>query len=80
MTLIADLVVDAVAQQIVANVKQGGFTLHPAIHLAFRRAIVARNECTAWYEENTEGQWENNQSHACKLKFHARGYITEALN
>ncbi|KAJ0117351.1 hypothetical protein J7T55_003765 [Diaporthe amygdali] len=52
------------AQQIVANVKQGGFTLHPAIHLAFRRAIVARNECTAWYEENTEGQWENNQSHA----------------
>ncbi|KAL1855251.1 hypothetical protein Daus18300_011157 [Diaporthe australafricana] len=51
------------AQQIVSKVK-AFFTLHPAIHDAFRRAIVARNKCSAWYEKNTKGQWKSNQSHA----------------
>ncbi|KAI3395818.1 hypothetical protein diail_831 [Diaporthe ilicicola] len=52
------------AQKIVANVKQAWFSLNPAIHDAFRRAIVARQKCTAWYEQNTKSQWKSNESHA----------------
>lgn len=58
------------AQQIVAHVNQSRFTLHPPIHRAFRRAINSRRSCTAWYEENTEGQWKNNVKHACTLRFY----------
>ncbi|POS71148.1 hypothetical protein DHEL01_v210456 [Diaporthe helianthi] len=52
------------AKQIVANVKNTSFNLHPPIHRAFRRAIVARKECTKWYEENTNGQYKSNEKHA----------------
>lgn len=55
------------AQQIVADVRQTRFILHPPIHQAFRRAIVSRKECTSWYEQNTEGQWKTNEKHACML-------------
>lgn len=58
------------AQQIVADVKQSGFTLHPPIHRAFRRAITSREGCTAWYEENTEDQRESNVKHACMPQFY----------
>ncbi|KKY33510.1 hypothetical protein UCDDA912_g06524 [Diaporthe ampelina] len=58
------------AQQIVANVKQTRFTLHPPVHRAFRRAIVARKKCTTWYEQNTEGQWQSNAKHACTHQFY----------
>lgn len=68
--LIANIGVNTVAQRIVAGVK-AWFTLHPTIHDAFRRAIVARNKCTAWYEKNTKGQWKSNQSHACRVQFHS---------
>lgn len=67
--LIANICVPSVAQQIVAGVKQARFTLQPTIHQAFRRAIISRKDCTAWYEENTEGQWTSNVKHACMLQF-----------
>lgn len=58
------------AQQIVADARQARFILHPPIHQAFRRAIVSRKECTAWYEQNTEGQWRTNEKHACMVSFY----------
>lgn len=70
IVLTANLLAPAVAQQIVADVKQSRFTLHPPIHRAFRRAIISRRDCTAWYEENTEGQWKSNVKHACTFRFY----------
>lgn len=68
--LTANLLAPVVAQQIVADVKQSKFTLHPPIHRAFRRAIVSRRDCTAWYEENAENQWKSNVKHACTFRFY----------